>query len=925
MRGNTLLATGSAIIALITPNYSVAQASISSADLPQATEQRDDILVVGIRRSVAAATEKKRRAKQIVDSVVAEDVGKLPDNNVPEAISRITGVQILRERGKGQSISIRGLDDVQTTINGNNVNLGVDRSINLADVPAELLKAVDVYKTRTPDQIEGSIAGTVNVELRRPLDFEKRLTVAGSARAAYNNVAKKASPFLGLLVADRFDLGDGEAGVLVNASWTRNFYRETYIDSESPDRICCGTPTAPTANTTLARLPANLRSVIVPYRAQYGLEEGHVTRPSVNAVAQWAPTPNLNFVLEGQYIGSKELRQEDRLYALMREGNLTLSNISLQPDGVTVNKLDVAGVVNRLPVGIDSIYRDINSDFYSVNFGTHWETGIATLNAGVQYSWSDVDSYFVEHLTRPIGLKSATIDFRSPIYKGGLPTITLNGVDLSSPANYGVERFQDNSNVQNNKERVAHADLTLKTSEQGLVRSLQFGARYSGRDLYRQYGYRDGYPRTGQVVKVDGVNYPVFTPLVQFPGGDQASLASPPIGGVTPWYRIPGPVVRDHITDVLTYILARDPRAVAKTLFTTERPLPDQGQNFTSNENTFAFYAMANYGFDIGFPIDGVIGARYVNTWGTYDSVSYRVVFDPNRREVIEPSNGRGNFTDILPSATAILHFTPKAQLRLSYSTNVQRVPFYSLRPFYYVEPSAAQPNVDAGNPDLKAQRDHAFDVSAEYYFGRGGMLSLAGFYKKASNFLFRSREPANDLSAYGLPGRSGFISQQRNAGDGTFAGVEGAAQTTFSFMPGFFRNFGASANASHLFKARVEYPYPESFPGAFDSPGTSKWTANGTLFYDTPVFSARASYNYRSPYRMFVWEPRPDYSWYMDATSSLDAAVNVTPVKFLTLSVEGTNLLGNDNYSYFGRDNLLPRGVRIRARGVQASARFRF
>src|SRR3546814_3273746 len=107
------------------------------------------------RRSSDLVKVMKRTSKQFCDSVVAENVGKLPYNNLPEALSRVTGVQIDRARGQGQGVTIRGLSEIQTTINGNQTNLGDGRSLNLADIPAELLKQVDVYKTRTADQVEG--------------------------------------------------------------------------------------------------------------------------------------------------------------------------------------------------------------------------------------------------------------------------------------------------------------------------------------------------------------------------------------------------------------------------------------------------------------------------------------------------------------------------------------------------------------------------------------------------------------------------------------------------------------------------------------------------------------------------------------------------------------------------------------------------
>ena len=883
-----------------------------------AESSQDQILVVGIRGSVDSANEKKRNAKQIVDSVVSEDVGKLPDNNVPEALSRVTGVQIDRARGQGQSVTIRGMAEIQTTVNGNQTNLGDGRSLNLADVPAELLKSVDVYKTRSADQVEGGIAGTVNIELRRPLDLRKGLTVAGSVRGSYDDVAEKVSPYASLLLGERFDTGIGEMGFLINGSWTRTNYQETYIESESPSPMCCKDDAGvPFPNTPLANLPAQYRNMVVPYRSQYGQETGHVTRPSVNAVFQWRANDNLDFVLEGGYIGSREKRAVNKLYSLNREGGAsTFSNITLMPDNLTVRSMTITNPNGAL-AGIDAIYNSFHSDLYTSNFETHWTSGRAQINASVQYNQSNEGNYVVEQILRPYGLTSVTVDFMSDRYKGGVPSITFNGVDLSNVNNYGVERFQDLKGGSKNQEFAAQVDLTLRLSDASFLRTFQMGTRFNRRVTSRYYGYRDGFPR------VNGT----YAPLASFPGGDQASLDGPTIGGVTSeWYRIPGPALLDNIDAVRSYIQATDPGNA--TRFASQFPPSDQGQTFSSRENNFAYYGQLNYALDVGFPIDGLVGVRYVNTWGDSSSFSYRIVRDPVTNVdtlTIQPSSGEGNYTDLLPTATAILHFTPKAQLRLSYSTNVQRPSFYDMRSFYFVNPQDTSPTVDAGNPNLKAQRERSFDASAEYYFGRGGAITLAAYYKKASNYFYYSREIAPDLGEYGLPGRSGFIAQLRNAGDGTFVGMEGSVQSFFDFLPGIWKNFGVSLNASHIFKARIEYPYPEDFPGAFDALNTSKWTANAALFYDTPQFSARVAYNYRSPYRLFVWTETPSYSWYNDTTSRLDAAVNFTPVKFLTLSLEGTNLLGTDVYRYFGKENLLPLGVRLQSRTVQASARFRF
>ncbi|NWK97847.1 TonB-dependent receptor [Sphingobium lactosutens] len=909
MKSRTVFKISAALPALAVASISMA-AMAQDAPINAASEggAKADIIVTGVRGSVAAASTKKKNSKQIVDSVVAEDAGKLPDNNVPEALARVTGVQIDRARGQGQSVIIRGLSEVQTTVNGNNTNLGDGRSLNLADIPAELLKAVDVYKTRSADQVEGGIAGTVNVELRRPFDLKKGWTIAGSVRGSYDDISEKVSPYGSLLIANQFDTGIGELGFLVNASLTKTNYRENSIDSESPFTTQVGNS-----------------SIVIPYRAQYGIEQGSVKRPSINAVLQWKANDNLDFVLEGGYLGSREKRSVERLYAqdLPFIGNY--SDVVLMPDGKTVKSLTVTNP-NGIPAGIDTQYNSFHSNLYTSNIEAHWHNDRAQLNLSAQYNWSNEGNYFVETILRPNNLNSATIDFASDLYSKGVPSITFNGVDLSNLSSYGVDRFQDNQGGSKNKEFAAQGDLTLKLSEESFLRSLQVGGRYNQRKTSRYYGYRDGFPRlNGQ-----------RAPLSLFPGFSDASLIGPDIGGATTqWYRIPGATLLANIDDIRAFIQQYDPGNA--TTFSTVYPNSDRGQTFESNEKNFAAYAQLNWGFKLGnIPIDGVAGVRYTNTWGNSVSFNYRPGDVTNGfQDIVQVSPGRGNYSDLLPSATAIIHFTPKMQLRLAYSTNVQRPSFYDSRPFYFAETRANPPIVFAGNPGLKAQRDQAFDISAEYYFGRGGQISLAGYHKKTTGSLFYSREvaDANELALYGITNATfGYVEQLRNVGDGTFTGVEGTFQTFFDFLPGALRNFGVKVNGSHMFKARIEYDDVESFPGEFDSPNTSKWTANMELFYDTPKFSARVAYNYRSRYRIGVWlDPNsPDahdatYSPYNDATERLDAAVNYTPVKFMTLSLEATNLLGSDVFRYHGSGNLLPLGVRTLARTAQASVRFRF
>lgn len=882
----------------------------------------NDVIVVGIRGSLASAAAKKRKSKQIVDSVVAEDVGKLPDNNVPEALARVTGVQIDRVHGEGSGVSIRGMTDIQTTVNGFDNAVGAGRTASLADIPAELVKQIDVYKTRTPDQVEGGIAGTVNIELRRPLDLAKGLTVAGSFKEVFSSIGNTKSPYASLLVGERFDTGIGEMGFLINAGYTKNNYNEDFVESESP-----GTFFGFDANS----IPADKRATtIAPYAVNYGVEAGSIERPSINVSTQWRPSDQLEFVLEGSYFASDEKRARDRLHLTVRQGTYNLSDLTYQPDGQSVKTVTVSPyvfpngiVIAPINGGPESYYEKVHSDNFHTNFETRWHDDRTTINASAQYDWSKARNYFVLTTMRFKNLQSATVDFDSNKVPGGGPFITFNGVDLGDPAAYTIQNFHDQLENAKSNQFASQVDLTHRTSDTGLLRSFQIGARYSLRNTHRIYGYRDSFPLNA------AFQSPTFG---EFPGAGQYVSTTPDVPGfdAPTWFHPSGPALFDNLGAIRAYLTQRafcckTSVAESQQQWATEFPALErngQGAAYDSRENSFAAYAQLNYGLKVaGVPIDGIAGVRVVNTWGEINSTASFQTIEPApvyTKYTYTETNGRGNYLDILPSVTAVSHFTDKLQLRLSFSTNVTRPDFLQLSPFAtysQYDPS----RIYTGNPDLKANRENSYDASLEYYFGRAGQLSANYYLKKPSGFLFYYCDDNQDYPPLGL--KNVTVCTTQNAGPGTFEGVELAAQSFFDFLPGFWHNFGASANLTYLAKARIDYPDDSNN----DAIGTSKYTYNLALYYDTPVFSARVAYNYRSRYRLSVQSDFPEYSLYNDPTSRLDAAVNFTPVKFLTLSVEAANLLKKSNRVYWGRDRLLPQGLRVQARTIQASARFRF
>lgn len=200
--------------------------SVADSTEPESQTTGQEIVVTGVRASLQGAQQIKRRSTQVVDSIVAEDIGKLPDNTVSDALQRVTGIQVQRGGGEATTVLIRGLPRIQSLVNGREVFTGTGRGVSLADIPAELVAGIDVYKTTTPELIEGSTSGLIDIRLRRPLDFSG-MEVAGSIRGIYGDQVGKWSYIGSGLFSNRWrTAGGSEFGVLVGGSFNKRRYED---------------------------------------------------------------------------------------------------------------------------------------------------------------------------------------------------------------------------------------------------------------------------------------------------------------------------------------------------------------------------------------------------------------------------------------------------------------------------------------------------------------------------------------------------------------------------------------------------------------------------------------------------------------------------------------------------------------------------
>ncbi len=222
MKGEKELKTQKTILASL---FTIIFSSASSAEeikkqfIDNKAEEIEVITVSGVRGSLKKSMNDKRFSSEIMDSISAEDIGQLPDENIAEALQRVTGIQMTRgANGEGTTVQIRGLSDNNVEINGQTAaGTSADRSVNFADIPSELFSGIEVLKAPTADRIEGSLGGTVNLKTRRPLNIEEDYVATVTAKAKYAEISGETTPNLNVFLGKNWrDTAIGDFGLIVN-------------------------------------------------------------------------------------------------------------------------------------------------------------------------------------------------------------------------------------------------------------------------------------------------------------------------------------------------------------------------------------------------------------------------------------------------------------------------------------------------------------------------------------------------------------------------------------------------------------------------------------------------------------------------------------------------------------------------------------
>lgn len=881
-----------------------------TAPVDDAQNDAPDIIITGQRASLEAARNIKRNSDQVVDAIVADDIGKFPDTTVAAALQRVPGVQVVNGfNNEIVSPLVRGIGDILTTLDGREIFTGVGRGFAFQDLPAEALAGADVYKSNSANLLEGGVAGVINLKLQKPFNFKKGLSGALNVRGTYGENAEKANYTVGGLISGRWDLGDGEIGALLNISYSDQKFNRPISFNCDPRSATNGPPGA--------------AGIVLPTCVGGLTDTGGYQRPQANAAIQWRPTPELEIYLDGLYSG---YRSRFGTFFVFSDifGAQSISNAVAGEDCFTA-QVNGAGFPGGGADPQQSLCLGQSATFNNV-------AGLTSTQAkrdktdqylgagGFRYNgerWHvDMDvSYFksrfqARNLIVDIGKQIPTVNI--VVNQDGHGTTDMPGNPLGDPSDFRFANglFQD-INTSDSALFAWKADFAYDVDS--FIDQIQTGFRYGKRTVEFD-GFAGGPPAPGgnRVTPVDSVGLPSNF-LIPSPA------TIPYINGGGNWMTPDPDYIRNNIDQI---------RAIYGA--PTGDPANDPTRSYDATESTMALYAQAKYLLELGgdVQVDGLVGVRYVlndrRISGTGLVTPPAAPGEPAPPAVLTPIERGTSEGDFLPNASVRVRLSPELQLRASYAKTLSRPAFGDLNPgLFYEIPNNAniQPNGRGGNPDLRSQKSDAFDATVEYYFGRTSYVAAAVYYRTIKDRV------ALGVAEEVIDGVTYNITRPRNLGGSKLKGIELSGQVFFDFLPEGLDGLGAFGNFT---LADSEITTPEDPLVGEPLLGVSKYSYNVGALYEKYGITARAVYSWRDKYNEVLFGqgllvPGDGAKFNsVKANGRLDASISYDITPNLAISADGVNILGSDYHSYFHTE-AFPHDIRLDDTFYGASIRAKF
>jgi iron complex outermembrane receptor protein len=852
----------------------------------------EEVVVTGIRYSVESSLTAKRAAIQDVEVVTSEDIGKLPDKNVADVLQRIPGVNTQSAAsGEGgfdenNRVSIRGTPAslTQTTINGHAVATGdwfitdqsstAGRSVSYDLLPSEMVARTVVYKTQSADMVEGGVAGTVDLQTPRPLDFKQRYTASALIGGAYSDLPAKADPQANLLLSWQ----NGQFGLLGMGFFEK---RDTRRDGQEvlgyqaiPANLAAAwqaaNPSVP--NATGAQFPTLIgESLFQQTRKREGGLLDLQAKPSdtlsfdLNVFYSHLDADNRNdnplffgsrIAPSGYKTGSPVLVPSS---LTIQNGTVTAATFPTIPGQPINDSISTTGIPYNTFV-YDQIVRpgDVSETEF-IDLSAKWEpTDKLTLDGEVGFTYGLGDTP-VSEVPETQGGNGASFQLNGVTSPA---TVSFAGVNTANPNTTSLGfAFGD---INHTIDKEAYVQLNgLVSVDSGIFQSIKAGFRFASHQREDNYIEKPG-------CAICNTPYP---PLPAYTGGEYPANYRSSIDGGGGFA---GNVYTYSDAAILNF---------ASTALTHGFSRYYWPGSYDVKENDVAFYVMANIGGDHW---SGNFGVRFANT---LEEVLSNVQGGPDPIKgslfgSFTPTKIDNHYFDALPSINLKFDLAESLSLHFSAAQTMARPDYSALGGS--VALTDLNDTAAGGNPNLKPVRSANYDTTLAWYYAPQSLLELGLFYMDLSSYV--------DFGTYTAPffnSKNGAVETYTvTAPFNTTAQIKGVE---LGWTQPLVFGFGALANLT----------YADGATGT-GTPvvGNSKYTYNIGAYFERWGFSANLDYTFRSHYLVGLDHSSLENE---DDWGNLDASATYNFSKNFALNFNVLNIT-NETIKYYAANKDQPR-----------------
>ena len=798
----------------------------------------DNVLVVGQAAGQAAAINQQKAADNLVSVVSSDAIGQFPDQNLTEALQRVSGVSITRDQGEGRFVVIRGIDPNLNAISINGARVpsaeSDQRQVALDVIPSEILETLEIHKSLRPDLPGDAIGGRIEVKGLTAFDRADEQTGNLRVEGSYNDLVEETSPKVSGAYTRLFDVGDGvdNFGIAASFSWFDRDFGSENMESDG------GWP--------LLEAPdgSEIRGMEAMEYREYTINR---ERLGLGLNFDYRPTDDSHWYLRTLY--SDFTDQEKRHLSAFKfdEGDIAaLTADSAAFTGAEVEK----ELKSRLETQTIASYV----------LGNETQINDWTIDGAIAFSKAKED----EPGALDAIFKQEDVDLNYARINRALWDVS-GSANLLQAAGYELDEVEFTNNLTEDEEWNVSLNAEKQLFWGDQPGSIKFGVRYGDRDKYND----------GSVTIYDdfGGDFSIADFLTATRHFSLANF---------------GPAINE--TAFRNFFFSNQSQFGIDADATAEENL---GEDFEISEEILSAYVMGTV--DVGnWTVLG--GVRVEQT--DLKTTGASILFDEENSDgdaQFGTITGTQDYTDVLPMLNAKYRFNEKTQMRLAITRGISRPNFQDVAPLQVIEieedDGEFERKAEIGNPNLDPYRVNNFDLGIEYYPGDISVMSAGLFYKDIQDFVVLA-----DLAGQGPWVGFDEVISPVNGDDADLWGVELNYTKQFSELPGWASGLMLVANYTWT-DSEASVPFRTT---DIPLPRQSENIANLALGYEDYNFSIRIAATYRDAYLIELGElDDPAFDIYADDHLQWDFSAKYLLNENAQMYFEAVNIGDEPFYAY--------------------------